>query len=95
MNILYDLDGTISDPLEGIAECLNYALSKLGHKERELAKYIGPSLNRRPVPSRSIGDSITEEALILTAWRQTRRTGPISPRMLIGGSRPVGDVRRR
>ena len=47
MNILYDLDGTISDPLEGIAKCLNYALSKLGHRERELeslSKYIGPSL---------------------------------------------------
>lgn len=48
MNILYDLDGTISDPIEGIGNCLNYALKKLGCKEREiesLSKYIGPSLS--------------------------------------------------
>ena len=47
MNILYDLDGTISDPKEGITKSLNYALTKLGHKEREsvsLTKFIGPPL---------------------------------------------------
>ncbi len=47
MNILYDLDGTISDPFEGITKSINYALSKLGHSERKLeslSKYIGPSL---------------------------------------------------
>ena len=47
MNLLYDLDGTISDPLEGITNCLNYALTKLGRKEKcpkSLSKYIGLSL---------------------------------------------------
>ena len=26
VKLLFDLDGTISDPVEGIANCINYAL---------------------------------------------------------------------
>ena len=47
MNLFFDLDGTISDPFEGITKSMNYALLKCGVKERDskyLAKYIGPSL---------------------------------------------------
>ncbi len=45
---LFDLDGTISDPLEGIARSMNYALASLGYQVRpipELGKYIGPPLD--------------------------------------------------
>ena len=47
MNLLFDLDGTISNPVEGITKSINYALVKLGHKKKSsilLSKYIGPSL---------------------------------------------------
>ena len=45
--IVFDLDGTISDPLEGIAASINYALEKLGLSPRSksrLEKYVGPPL---------------------------------------------------
>lgn len=47
--IFFDLDGTISDPREGIVRCLQYALEKLGHAippEDQLLRYIGPPLHQ-------------------------------------------------
>jgi phosphoglycolate phosphatase-like HAD superfamily hydrolase len=46
--ILFDLDGTISDPLEGIGRSINYALVHVGYEPLhlpEVAKYIGPPLD--------------------------------------------------
>jgi phosphoglycolate phosphatase len=46
-NILFDLDGTITDPSEGITRCYAYALEKMGEPappESELLKFIGPPL---------------------------------------------------
>ncbi|MFC1452255.1 GNAT family N-acetyltransferase [Verrucomicrobiota bacterium] len=45
---IFDLDGTIADPAEGITRSINYALAGLGHPphpEEALRKYIGPHLN--------------------------------------------------
>jgi phosphoglycolate phosphatase len=46
-NILFDLDGTITDPSEGITRCYAYAVEKMGEPvplESELLKFIGPPL---------------------------------------------------
>jgi phosphoglycolate phosphatase len=46
-NILLDLDGTITDPSEGITRCYAYALEKMGDPvpgNAELLKFIGPPL---------------------------------------------------
>ena len=47
-NILFDLDGTISDSYEGITKSVVYALNKLGitppADRRDLRKFIGPPL---------------------------------------------------
>ncbi len=46
--LLFDLDGTISDPLEGIGRSINYALESLGyntHPLSDLAKHVGPPLD--------------------------------------------------
>jgi phosphoglycolate phosphatase len=46
-NILFDLDGTLTNPREGILNCIRYALDKLNvaaPPESSLLKYIGPSL---------------------------------------------------
>ncbi len=46
--ILFDLDGTISDPLKGIGRSIDYALAHFGYKPHsleELAQYVGPPLN--------------------------------------------------
>ncbi|MFV2944816.1 HAD family hydrolase [Pseudomonas japonica] len=46
-NILFDLDGTLTDPREGITRSIQYALAKLGIDEPDLARlehFIGPPL---------------------------------------------------
>lgn len=46
-NILFDLDGTLTDPKEGIVNSILYALDKMGIQENsphELDSFIGPPL---------------------------------------------------
>ena len=46
--VLFDLDGTLSDPLVGIGRSINYALSHFGFAELplpELAVHVGPPLD--------------------------------------------------
>jgi phosphoglycolate phosphatase len=46
--LLFDLDGTISDPIQGIGRCINYALDSLGFPllpQDAIAPYIGPPLD--------------------------------------------------
>lgn len=46
-NILFDLDGTLTDPAEGITNSVAYALKKMGitpPERTELLKFIGPPL---------------------------------------------------
>jgi phosphoglycolate phosphatase len=48
MNVLLDLDGTLTDPKQGIVGCIQHALACLGHvvpEESALLKYIGPPLH--------------------------------------------------
>ncbi len=48
MNILFDLDGTLTDPRDGIVRCIQYALERLGlepRPEADLLDYIGPPLH--------------------------------------------------
>ncbi len=47
MNILFDLDGTLTDPGTGIVACLKHALEKMGRcapPDSDLYRYIGPPL---------------------------------------------------
>lgn len=49
MNILLDLDGTLTDPREGITRCIQHALRKMGRKVPDanaLVHYIGPPLQQ-------------------------------------------------
>jgi phosphoglycolate phosphatase len=46
-NVLFDLDGTLTDPREGITRCIQYALERLNRSvpdQSELEAYIGPPL---------------------------------------------------
>jgi phosphoglycolate phosphatase len=45
--VYIDLDGTLTDPFEGISNCIAYALERLGHAapaEEALRRFIGPPL---------------------------------------------------
>jgi phosphoglycolate phosphatase len=47
MNLLFDLDGTLTDPREGILACFKYALQRLQLEtpsDPELERFIGPPL---------------------------------------------------
>lgn len=47
--LLFDLDGTLSDPLVGIGRSINYALSHFGYPElplSQLAAHVGPPLDQ-------------------------------------------------
>jgi phosphoglycolate phosphatase len=46
-NVFFDLDGTLTDPKEGIIKCFQYSLNKLGlpySDELEVSECIGPPL---------------------------------------------------
>ena len=45
--ILFDLDGTLTDPREGIVKCFQYAIERLGLAsvpEEEIVAFIGPPI---------------------------------------------------
>lgn len=47
-NILFDLDGTLTDPAEGITGAVRHAVDKMGHAQlpqETLLKFIGPPLD--------------------------------------------------
>jgi phosphoglycolate phosphatase len=49
MILLFDLDGTLTDPRPGIVRCTRHALDKLGAScpsDDDLASFIGPSLRK-------------------------------------------------
>lgn len=49
MNILFDLDGTLTDPRVGIVACLKYAIESMGlvpPADHELTRFIGPPLQQ-------------------------------------------------
>jgi phosphoglycolate phosphatase len=62
MNVLIDLDGTITDSRKGIVGCIQHALHSLGHTapdEPDLLRYIGPPLHaafRELLPAKSDSD---------------------------------------
>lgn len=65
--VLFDLDGTLSDPLVGIGRSINYALSHFGYPERELgelAVHIGPPLDQAFRSLTRVDDQCAVNALV-------------------------------
>lgn len=49
MHLLFDLDGTLTDPKQGILGCIAFALARLGvpaPNDADLLRYIGPPLRQ-------------------------------------------------
>jgi len=67
--ILFDLDGTLTDPKPGITRCIQYALSELGYKSpdaNELLWCIGPPLKSSFSQLLQTSDeTLLEEAILL------------------------------
>ena len=67
MHILFDLDGTLTDPKIGIIACIRFALSKLDveiDKDINLESFIGPPL-RDTFRELCRNDAIAENAVSL------------------------------
>jgi len=83
---LFDLDGTLSDPLLGISRSINHALISLGyesHSEFELAKYIGPPLDQTFKLLTSASDN--EVHALVAAYRERYRDVGFSENSLYPG----------
>ncbi len=67
MNLLFDLDGTLTDPFPGITKCISHALQKMGRESppRESLHWcIGPPLKNSFAKLLSSDDeTLTEKAL--------------------------------
>ena len=64
--ILFDLDGTLTDPKEGITRCVQYALAKMNIIEKDLEKlvpFIGPPLMRTFKETYQLTDEEANQAL--------------------------------
>lgn len=65
--ILMDLDGTLTDPVEGITKSVQYALTHFGiHVDdlRDLYKFIGPPLKESFIRYYHLTDAEADEALV-------------------------------
>ena len=64
--VLFDLDGTLTDPGEGITNSVDFALSKYGIEtkdKRELYKFIGPPLKDSFMKYYGFDEAKAEEAI--------------------------------
>lgn len=71
--LIFDLDGTLSDPKEGIVRSINHALASHGYRqlpETALEQYIGPPLDQ--TFSRIIGasDDLEIFSLVESYWER-------------------------
>jgi phosphoglycolate phosphatase len=65
--ILFDLDGTLSDPLVGIGRSINYALTHFGYPElplSHLAAHVGPPLDQAFSSITGLRSSTTLEGFV-------------------------------
>jgi phosphoglycolate phosphatase len=65
-NILFDLDGTLTDPKEGIVNSIVFALNKLGIHEKDIAEldtFIGPPLRESFLKRYNLTNELADKAM--------------------------------
>ena len=76
--VVFDLDGTISDPLPGFSRSINHALRLQGLPERapaDLARFIGPPLDESAVELTASADPAAHARLIADYRQRYGETG--------------------
>jgi len=66
MVVFFDLDGTLTDPFEGITRSVQFALAHFGidvSDRAELAPYIGPPLRESFIERHGLSAEQADEAL--------------------------------
>jgi len=75
---IFDLDGTLSDPLQGMADSINYALRTHGFAERELstiAQFVGPPLEGTLAELTGSDENQLIDALVVSYRERYLQTG--------------------
>ena len=75
--LIFDLDGTISDPSVGIGRSINYALAAFGYpeiSEHEVARHIGPPLDE---VFRQLAGSAAAETILGMVAKYRERYGEV------------------
>ena len=78
--LVFDLDGTLSDPALGVYRCLNYALADAGLdiiSESAVSRYIGPPLD---VSFRTLAPHLDASAIAALVKRYRERYGEVGYR---------------
>ena len=73
-NLLFDLDGTLTDSAEGITKCCQYGLAKLGIEEPDLDKlrvFIGPPLRASYMKYYGLTEAQAEQGVAFYRERYT------------------------
>jgi phosphoglycolate phosphatase len=89
--LIFDLDGTLSNPLAGMAESINHALVEHGYAEREIAEiatFVGPPLEGTLVQIVGSDDSEHINRIVQT-YRQHYLIGGFSNNHVYDG---IGDL---
>lgn len=89
--LFFDLDGTLTDPREGITRCLQYALEHLGRPvppQADLVQYIGPPL-RWTFPRLLGTDDTTLVEAAIEQYRQRYATVGLFENELYAGIRQL------
>ena len=76
-HLIFDLDGTISDPAVGILRSINYALKSFGYAEiveSEISTYIGPPIDQT---FRSLTQSTSNEHILALVAKFRERYGAV------------------
>jgi len=96
--LLFDLDGTLTDPAEGITKCIKHALETIGEPAPEatdLLQFIGPPLYQ--TFQKLVGDPIDSKvSRALSAYRDRfRRVGMYENKLYGGVVRALDELDRR
>ena len=88
-NVLFDLDGTLTDPREGITRSIQFALSKMGIEEPDLTQlehFIGPPLLQAFMEFYAFTDWVYRSEVNFFLYESTEFTG----KSLLEGGLRVG-----
>ena len=94
--LLFDLDGTLTDPRPGIVRCMRYALEKLGApcpSDDVLASFIGPSLRGTFATLLETSDRQLIERALAFYREQYGETGLFENHVYDGVTRMLDDAR--
>ncbi len=92
--VLFDLDGTLTDPWEGITRCVQFALARFGIQEAQenLTTFIGPPLRESFATRYNMSDEQAEAAV--EAYRERFAvTGLYENRVFDGVEALLGKLR--